>query len=206
MSRELEGLVQYQRQKYLTRNPISQWLITGFFRSLARSVALVGSEGAIRSVIEFGCGEGVSTRALKRILPGARLHGFDLHRPSVQIARHICDQAKVFVGDVCAAPMASDSADLVLMLEVLEHLPDPRAAIQEAMRVSRGWCIFSVPNEPLWRVLNMLRGAYWRDWGNTPGHINHWSANSFAELLMSQSLAIVYLCKPLPWLMAVCRI
>ena len=35
--------------------------------------------------------------------------------------------------------------------------------------------LVSVPREPLWRGLNMARGAYMRDLGNTPGHVNHWS-------------------------------
>jgi len=42
---------------------------------------------------------------------------------------------------------------------VLEHLPEPSTALREAARVTRRWCIFSVPHEPIWRVLNMARGA-----------------------------------------------
>ena len=36
-----------------------------------------------------------------------------------------------------------------------------------------------MPREPLWRGLNMARGAYLKDLGNTPGHVNHWSKRSF---------------------------
>ena len=40
-----------------------------------------------------------------------------------------------------------------------------------------------MPREPLWRGLNMARGAYVKDLGNTPGHLNHWSRKAFVELL-----------------------
>ena len=48
-------------------------------------------------------------------------------------------------------------------IEVLEHVPDPEATLAEMARVARGYLLVSVPREPLWRGLNMARGAYWRD-------------------------------------------
>ena len=64
-------------------------------------------------------------------------------------------------------------------IEVLEHVPDPEATVAEMARVARRWLLVSVPREPLWRGLNMARGAYWRALGNTPGHVNHWSKRAF---------------------------
>ena len=60
-------------------------------------------------------------------------------------------------------------------IEVLEHVPDPERTVSEMARVAKRWVLVSVPREPLWRGLNMARGAYIKDLGNTPGHINHWS-------------------------------
>ena len=61
-------------------------------------------------------------------------------------------------------------------IEVLEHVPDPEHTVAEMARVARGGrLLVSVPREPLWRALNMARGAYLRELGNTPGHLNHWS-------------------------------
>jgi hypothetical protein len=59
-----------------------------------------------------------------------------------------------------------------------------------------------VPREPLWRGLNMARGAYLKDLGNTPGHINHWSKRAFNELVSlygrPEKVAGVF-----PWTLAV---
>ena len=52
----------------------------------------------------------------------------------------------------------------------------PAARARRDARAARArHLLVSVPREPLWRALNMLRGAYWRALGNTPGHLNHWS-------------------------------
>ncbi len=69
-------------------------------------------------------------------------------------------------------------------IEVLEHVPDPEATVAEMARVADRWLLVSVPREPLWRGLNVARGAYWRTLGNTPGHVNHWSKRSFVRLLL----------------------
>ncbi len=67
---------------------------------------------------------------------------------------------------------------------MLEHVPDAEHTVAEMARVARGGhLLVSVPREPLWRGLNMARGAYIKELGNTPGHLNHWSRKAFVELL-----------------------
>ena len=79
---------------------------------------------------------------------------------------------------------ADDEFDLAAAIEVLEHVPEPGGDAWPRWRAWRArHLLVSVPREPLWRGLNMARGAYWRDLGNTPGHVNHWSKRSFVSLL-----------------------
>lgn len=87
---------------------------------------------------------------------------------------------------------------------MLEHLPDPKAALDALAGLADPWLLASVPREPLWRALNLARGAYVRDWGNTPGHLGHWSKRGFLELL-GERFELVEARSPLPWTMALCR-
>ena len=64
-------------------------------------------------------------------------------------------------------------------------MPEPEATVAEMARVAQRWLLVSVPREPLWRGLNMARGAYLRELGNTPGHVNHWSKRAFVSLLVA---------------------
>ena len=58
---------------------------------------------------------------------------------------------------------ADSEFDVAAAIEVLEHVPDPEATVAEMARVAERWLLVSVPREPMWRGLNMARGAYWRD-------------------------------------------
>jgi ubiquinone/menaquinone biosynthesis C-methylase UbiE len=110
----------------------------------------------------------------------------------------------MFFGDVTRLPFADASVDLVVGLEVLEHVPTPARALTEIARVCRGHAIVSVPREPIWRIGNMARGRYLRDLGNTPGHVNHWSARSF-ERFVGSAMQVVGTELPLPWTMVQAR-
>ncbi len=83
-------------------------------------------------------------------------------------------------------------------IEVLEHVPEPEATVAEMARVASRWLLVSVPREPLWRGLNMARGAYWRSLGNTPGHVNHWSRRSFVAMLGRYG-TVAEVRSPFPW-------
>ena len=48
-------------------------------------------------------------------------------------------------------------------------------SLAEIRRVTTSHALLSVPREPIWRMLNFLRGKYWSSGGNTPGHLQHWS-------------------------------
>jgi 2-polyprenyl-3-methyl-5-hydroxy-6-metoxy-1,4-benzoquinol methylase len=100
---------------------------------------------------------------------------------------------------------ASKAAPLVVCCEVLEHLDDPGQGVDTLARLAQPHLIASVPREPLWRALNIARGKYLADLGNTPGHVNHWSRGGFLDLL-SRRFEIVEVQTPLPWTMALCTV
>ena len=90
-------------------------------------------------------------------------------------------------------------------IEVLEHVPDPDATLAEMTRVARSHLLVSVPREPLWRIVNMARGAYWKSLGNTPGHVNHWSRVGFVSLLTRHG-TVEEIRSPFPWTMLLVRV
>jgi hypothetical protein len=70
--------------------------------------------------------------------------------------------------------------------------------------VARHDLILSVPNEPIWHLLNMARGKYLTALGNTPGHFQHWSRSQFVAFVL-QYATIVDVQTPLPWTLVHCR-
>ena len=133
---------------------------------------------------------------------------FDKHHSRNPAARFLMrkfhDSLVGLVRNAGDIPLPDQAFNLVIACELLEHLERPRSAMQELRRVSRGLCLFSVPWEPTWRILNLARGAYWRDWGNTPGHRNHWTRSGFLNFLKPHFSAVtIHPCWT--WTFALCR-
>lgn len=186
--------------KFNTGNPIARWLMTGFIREFGELFAQVDAS----SILEIGCGEG-HMLSIMHNLTDAPLSGFDVDMAVLKAAKAICPDARIILADGHHLPYADKRFDLVVTCEVLEHVQAPDQVMREMKRVGRKYCITSVPREPLWRMLNMIRGKYWRDLGNTPGHIQHWSARSYVGFL-GQHFEVIAVRNPLPWTMALCRI
>jgi ubiquinone/menaquinone biosynthesis C-methylase UbiE len=148
-----------------------------------------------RSVLEVGCGEGHLADHLIRAARPARFEACDVElRP----AAGLDPQIALREASIYALPYAPASFDLVICCEVLEHLADPAAGLAELARVSARHVLLSTPWEPVWRVLNLARGRYVADLGNTPGHIQHFSRRAIRELA-ARHLQVLALRRPLPW-------
>lgn len=190
--------------KYHTRNPLAHALMAGFLRSFDEIVAQAGTPGG---ALEIGCGEGELSIRLARA--NWEVRGCDIAADAVDEARRRVVQAGLDIpieqhGIVeCANAYAPQ--DLVVCCEVLEHLEDTQAALDILTKLGRRFVLVSVPREPVWRILNMLRGRYWGALGNTPGHVQHWSSKAFIALL-SRRMEVVAVKTPLPWTMALCRV
>ncbi len=188
------------RTKYVKTNFITRRLLGGFFNGIGELLREPGLE-SVRSAFEVGCGEGFSTQKLRDLLPpAASLRASDVEQRLVDEARRNNPAIPIERESIYELPHADDAFDVVFVLEVLEHLDDPARALAEVCRVSKRWVIASVPREPVWRVLNLARLKYVGALGNTPGHINHWSANTFQRFI-SQKAPVRARRTPLPWTM-----
>lgn len=189
--------------KYGSRNPIVRRLMTGFKTAVSDLLA----QAAPDSILDVGCGEGILTHEWAARRPSARVVGLDLQDPQLQRqwgARR-APNLEFVSGTAEALPFSENEFDLVTAIESLEHVADPGAMLHQMSRIARRHLLVSVPREPLWRALNVLRGAYVGRLGDTPGHLNHWSKRGLADLLDGHG-EIVELRSPLPWTVALLRV
>ena len=190
--------------KYGSPNPVVRRLMAGFEQAASEML----DRAAPRSLLDVGCGEGVLTERWAARDPRCEIVGVDLEdaelgaqwaaraaRPNLRFAAMRAE--RLAFGD--------GSFDLVAATEVLEHVSDPHDVLGEMARVAARWLLVSVPREPLWRVLNLARGAYVAQLGNTPGHLNHWTPGGFRRLLAMHG-EIVSARAPLPWTMLLVRV
>jgi ubiquinone/menaquinone biosynthesis C-methylase UbiE len=179
--------------KYGTRNPVARAMMRGFLgavRSLYTRVAPA-------SVLEVGCGEGRLAHHLVTSAPRPErfvVTDTDL----VCLAKDLDPLLEARTASVYELPFEDRSFDLVVCCEVLEHLREPSRGLAEVARVARRAVIVSTPREPLWRILNVARGRYLRDLGNTPGHVGHFSRRSL-QRLVGAHLPVITTRTPVPW-------
>jgi ubiquinone/menaquinone biosynthesis C-methylase UbiE len=188
--------------KYGSSNPVVKRLMAGFEGALEELFL----EASPRSLLDVGCGEGVLTHKWAQRIDG-RVVGIDLDDPQLhdEWKGRQAPNLEYMVMKAENLPFGDREFDVATAIEVLEHVPDPEHTVSEMARVASGHLLVSVPREPLWRGLNMARGAYLRDLGNTPGHLNHWSKRAFVQLLERYG-TVEEARSPFPWTMLLVRV
>jgi SAM-dependent methyltransferase len=185
-------------QKHLNPNPVQRWLLRRFHRR----VVDVLRRSAATCVLDAGCGEGFTLRQIEEAGLAVRSVGADLDRTALAWGRQNgVAMAPLLAADMHRLPFAEGSFDLVLGLEVLEHLPVPAAGLAELLRVSRRHVLVSVPHEPWFRGLNLLRGKHVAALGNDPEHLHQFGLSAFRRLVASQASLVLH-CTPFPWQLA----
>ena len=130
-------------------------------------------------MLDIGCGSGLSLLEARAL--GAEVRGIEAD-PNV---RRIADELGlcIHIGSLLDDPFASERFDLVVLNQVIEHVPDPALTLDRLRsRLSRGGRIVLVfPNiESFWRRLS---GDRWINW-HVPYHLHHFSRSGFGRMAM----------------------
>jgi ubiquinone/menaquinone biosynthesis C-methylase UbiE len=185
-------------QKYTARNPAIRWLTERWVANLERVFARLAEDpaGPPARALEVGCGEGVIADRLHRRF--GEVVALDLPDAGLRADWRGYRGPRFLHASAHRLPFEDGQFDLVVAAEVLEHLPDPVQGLAEMARVGRRHLVLSVPREPIFRGCNLLAGRYVGTLGNTPGHLNHWSARGFVRLV-SRVAEVREVSNPFPW-------
>ncbi|MGW0862950.1 class I SAM-dependent methyltransferase [Streptomyces sp. NPDC002611] len=173
-------------------------------RMLARALGPAGDRP--RTVLDIGCGDGTAAATAAPLLPGHRVIGVDWSQDALRRARTRIPYA--VRGELTGGglPFASESADAVLFSEVIEHLVDPDAALDEIRRILRpgGHLMLSTPNLAAWynRALLLagvqpvfsevsLRGIHGRPGKEVVGHLRLYTARALREFVAASGFTVV---------------
>jgi SAM-dependent methyltransferase len=180
------------------QNPVVKWLLGRFFTSI-RSIWPDG----LSSVLDAGCGEGHALINLQDCLPD-RVVGFDQNQLVIEFCRQELPAFEFRVDNIYDTSLR-ETFDLVMSLEVLEHLHEPAVALAELRDLSGQWVLLSVPFEPWFQIGNFFRGKYWSRLGNHPEHVQHWNPKTFRRFIDDVGgLQLTELTTAGPWIIALC--
>lgn len=187
--------------KHSSKNPLQRKLINNFYNCLVKLIKNL----SVSSILDTGCGEGFTLNQLEKQFPNKTYLGIDSSLKVVNLGNKLFPKIKLKVGNIYRLPFKNQSFDLVICSEVLEHLANPKKALEEISRVSKKYCLLSVPNEPWFIMVNFLRGKYLSTWGNHPEHINHWGGKTFQNFLKANNFKLLKIKQPFPWILVLAR-
>jgi SAM-dependent methyltransferase len=135
-------------------------------------------------MLDVGCGAGIILEGVSRHYPGLRLIGMDVSDRAVAAARTRVKDAWFVVAEGRFPPFLRGCFDLVLLTNVLEHVPDPVSLLRavSAVMAPGGFLILSTPSR--YRYDNLLRIARGRPPAMmSPDHVTEYSLGQVEELL-----------------------
>lgn len=183
----------YRSDAYASQNPSlhlgdALWKANHISRLLRRHLP---GGNRLETVLETGCGTGVVLRLVSEEL-SARPIGMDITPSMLVRAREELGSENVIEGSVYQIPVAGKSVDLLLAIDLLEHLTNPALALEEMRRVS-GFLVAKVPLEKnLHMSLRQLtgRGFTREKAARKLGHIQSFSASAACRLVEDSGWSI----------------
>lgn len=115
-----------------------------FSRHVRRILLEMINRVRIDSVLDVGCGQGSFLAEIKQQQPNIKAYGVDISAVAVKLAQQKVPEGQFAVSNI--AHSAPDFVcDLVICSEVLEHIPDDLAALQNLRRSSGRYLLVSAP-------------------------------------------------------------
>lgn len=133
------------------RNDILASIIRSRFRSKTKL-----------KILDVGCGEGNTIRSLAKVNPDFIIVGCDIFVEGMELSNV---KLPLFQGDVSDDLFVEEQFDVILLLDVIEHVPDDQKLLQAAHKLLKknGLLIVMVPaGMYLWSKFDIISGHYRR--------------------------------------------
>ena len=143
------------------------------------------------SICEVGCGSGDVLRFLRTMLPNTRLVGYDVSPQAASfwsdsVSNPIGEKIEFYLGDFLA--LNSESFDLLLMLDVFEHVRDPFTFLEDCRRHAKKF-VFHIPLDL--SAVNIARRAPLLRQRRNVGHLSSYTKDLALETLTDCGYSIL---------------
>jgi methionine biosynthesis protein MetW len=150
---------------------VKLYKLKSFYENCSKIHAVLGTKSKLvidilhslknfKNILDIGCGDGAFDKILIKEFPQVVLYGVDISHEAVSICKK--EGINAVELDVSNQPLPFDenSFDVVILLDVIEHLINPDFAMTEIHRVLKkdGILIMSTPNLACWynRILLLI--------------------------------------------------
>ena len=144
-----------------------------------------------QKVLDLGCGDGfLSCRIAEK---GYQVTSFDLSLNRLKRFKEQAERLNIqqIEGDIANVDLPTESFDLIVCSEVIEHLPNYKEVLSEVWRLLKkgGYFIISVPNNQRLKIISCphcLKKFYEDD------HVNSFTKETLSKDLISAGFKVEY--------------
>jgi len=174
--------ITYRQKPLYQRELYTKGGITRLYWDYRDKIALSFLEKNDQSIIDIGCGEGITLDKIRALFPGRRIIGLDGIIENLFICKKYNNQ--VIGGDAFQLPFKSNIFDCAIFLEVIEHLSDPGTAILEIRRILKPGAklIIVFPNDFTFKMARILTLKF-KEAAFDAGHLMQWSPKNMRSFL-----------------------
>ncbi len=173
-------------------------LINGLLKKVLQQIQKLKA----KEILDVGCGEGFTHQYFLGKDKSLKIVGIDQNKDLIEKAKKRNPLVSYFSNDLFSLK-DEQNYDLLLMMEVLEHLEEPKKALLKINNLCKK-AIFTVPYEPWFSVFSLLSGKYLKTLGKHPEHLNFWNPKTLKKFL-EEGYSEVSVLVSFPWLIAVCK-
>ncbi|MEM3577688.1 MAG: class I SAM-dependent methyltransferase [Candidatus Bathyarchaeia archaeon] len=144
---EARRLSSHQDFMYLKGNKYELWWHRKRLRYILSFLSEIFGQDSVMTFVDVGCAEGYYVKIVAKMQKETFCVGADIARTYVEKAKKNCNLSNVdyVVCDVENSPFKTESIDIVLCSEVLEHVFNYKSAIFELFRISGKHLVVSFP-------------------------------------------------------------
>ncbi|HAO93198.1 MAG: hypothetical protein A2X99_02630 [Deltaproteobacteria bacterium GWB2_55_19] len=153
---------------------------------------LIGKRLSPRVICDIGCGAGLIAKGMAEAYPDALVIGLDISIDMLKAARRNTPEAEFVNARIEALPIGAGMADIIMLMDVLEHLEDPGKVLGALSQIARHLIIKVPLEDSLWYWANDKTGRYTREENRRKlGHIQYFKMSSLTRLLNNAGFEVV---------------
>lgn len=155
------------------------------------------------TLIDVGCGEGFISNYIYMNTNIKKITAVDINKESIEYAKKQNNNINYINKDIRKLKYSQNEFDIVICLEVLEHLKYHKEVLKKINSIFKKRLIITIPYEPYFSLGNFLFFKNVKTFGKPQEHVNFWNKKSIRKYLIENNINNFKIETSFPWIIII---